>query len=343
MLTLCDQRVSVVIPSARAFPEDLVRSLEKQLCYGDEIVVVQNRPLLGSRHWIGVPQHAPSPLDPKAAPQEPFATAGMGPTHFPITPHLTVVVSDEGAAAARNRGWRVAQNDSILFLDDDVTIEEKFVSLVREYLANSPMAGAATFRIIDGEPTPWSLLIRETISMDRGATVRRTHGASVRLRDVWMYGAGAAMMVSRGLLEETGGFKEDLGAGRRNGGTEDMEFLWHASRHAEVEYVGHIAVAHASAAGLPIVARKLREYGRAIGNLGGTTRDIDGFQYAINYCWHILHATFTRNIGLPALSRFRIRVEAIRAVVETLVVYVSSAARVQLIRSLCDECRRGTP
>jgi len=119
---------------------------------------------------------------------------------------------------------------------------------------------------------------KATVSLDGGAEVRRTGLIPLRLRDAWMFGAGAAMLASRKVLMTTGGFKDKLGAGLRDGGTEDSEFLWNASRHTIIEYCGHIAVLHEGAANVSILARKIREYGRAIGHLDGMSRSVDGLR-----------------------------------------------------------------
>jgi len=253
---------------------------------------------------------------------------------------VVLLHSDEGAAASRNLGWRTAKNGSVLFLDDDITVDETFLSDVRQYLTRRPIAGVVTFRVLDPPTCKWSSLIEATISLDRGSELYRTDEMSLRLQDVWMYGAGAAMLVNRSVLQATGGFKNQLGAGRKNGGTEDTEFLWHASRHSTVEYHGCITVLHENISNFQNVARKMREYGRAIGHLGGTAKSVDGYRYVSGYCSHLEAATRLNEIlCLPTRSLIRVKIAIAVAVSETLQVYMSSLVHSRQTSILSDECR----
>jgi hypothetical protein len=233
----------------------------------------------------------------------------------------------------------------VLFLDDDVMIDETFLSSVRRYVEHRPVASVVTFRVLGASTSQWSSLVKSTISLDRGPEIRNTDGTWLRLQDVWRYGAGAAMLVSRSVLKATGGFKDQLGAGRRNGGAEDGEFLWHASRHAAVEYRGDISVIHQDVSSLQEVARKLREYGRAIGHLGGTTKSTDGYRYVCGYCAHLMKAAarLEENEDLPERSLTRVRTAIAVAVAESLRVYASSVVLGHQAGILCEGCRRTAP
>jgi hypothetical protein len=289
--------------------------------------------------WVGITSGARSiPLRSN----NPHARFTVNRNTAVATKEVPIVLlhSDEGAAAARNRGWRTAKNGSVLFLDDDITVDETFLSDVRQYLTRRPIAGVVTFRVLNAPTCQWSSLIEATISLDRGPKIYHTGEMSLRLQDVWMYGAGAAMLVDRRILQVTGGFKDQLGAGRRNGGTEDTEFLWHASRHATVEYHGRITVLHENIPSFQNVARKMREYGRAIGHLGGTTRSVDGYRYVSGYCSHLEAATRLDEIlCLPTRSPIRTKIAVAVAVSETFQVYISSLVHSRQAGILCDECR----
>lgn len=328
--------VSIVVPNARCFPQTLVERLRSQAVEGDEIIVVQNRPRSGTRHWVGIAANAPSLMNGSAA-------CGWGrENRWPTVPAssavpIYVLRSNEGAAAARNRGWYKAKNDAILFLDDDVLVGGSFLREVRRSLTWTATAGVVTFRVQSMSSGVWSNLIRSTISLDRGPEVRSTGGSALSLQDVWKFGAGAAMLVERSALTATGGFKEHLGAGRNNGGTEDAEFLWHASRHVAIEYNGQISVLHEDVSSLVGITKKLRQYGRAIGNLGGATRSAEGYHYVAGYCLHLIRAV-TRSkemCNLPAGCLAWARGAVVIAVVETLRTYVSYMIRSRRGDILC--------
>ncbi len=341
-LHLHDQRLSIVIPNARSFPLALVEQLESQAVEGDEIFVIQNRSRLGPRRWIGSTSGARLPLL-RGIDLHARSTTARGITMaVPETIPIILLRSNEGAAAARNLGWRTAKNNWILFLDDDVMINETFLIDVRQYLTQRSIASVVTFRVLSTSTSQWSSLVRATISLGRGSEIRRTGKMPLRLEDVWMYGVGTAMLVNRSALQATGGFKDQLGAGRRNGGTEDAEFLWHVSYHTSLEYHGRIVVLHKEVSSFHGVARKMCEYGRAIGHLGGITKSVEGYRYVTGYCRHLKEATHLNEIvQFPARSLFRVRAVVTFAVLETLRVYGSSLVRGSRSRILCDQCRGG--
>lgn len=242
--------IAVVIPSARDFPAELVDELLRQ--GADEVVVVQNRPARAGRHWAGVPRHRRA---------RPPAVAGH---ERAASPRLAVIFDAEGgAASARNVGWRLATSGTVLFLDDDVHVGSGFVDAVRRLRAQE-RADVIGLRVVGHHtPAPFS----RTIRLDRGEDDRGPARA-VPLADAWMYGTGAALLVARSVLTACGGFKSDLGAGRRHGGAEDLEFVWHASRHGTVAYRAEPSVTHDNPTSRRDALRKLRDYARAIGHLG---------------------------------------------------------------------------
>lgn len=332
------RRLSIVIPNARTFPDKLVAALKHQTYEGDEILVVRNFGRAVKRRWVGVePVAMPLPKDNRGIH---YNDRMDGRTSCEVAAVRVIDLDEEyGAAAARNRGWREAGNELILFLDDDVLIEEDFLELVRRYVMSQPVAGIVTFRMRTVNPNPWSGVVETTISLDRGEITRVTDGRPILLPDVWMYGAGGAMLASADVLGKTGGFKSRLGAGHRNGGTEDAEFLWHASRHTVVAYCGTIAVRHEDVCTSNGLCRKLREYGRAIGHLGGATKSVAGVRYVCDYCSHILTGVHLRDIpGLRLWTFIRLRAAVVRATCETALAYFESWV-MHSTDLLCDDCR----
>jgi|GEM_PF-3185116 len=335
-LRLRDRRLSIVIPNARSFPNKLVEALQSQARKGDEVLVIRNGCRLARHYWVGIgPESEPAPANPVQADRS-IALSVVEAASV----RIIQLEEDYGAAAARNRGWQEASNDSVVFLDDDVAIDETFLDLVRRYLDREPKAGVATFRMRSLNARRWASVVDATISLDRGDGIRRSDGVPVRLQHIWMYGAGGALLASRNLLGVTGGFKRHFGAGRRNGGTEDMEFLWHASRHTDIEYCGSISVRHDDVSTPAGLCRKLREYGRGIGHLGGAATSGERFRYVYGYCLHILTGVRLGRVPDLRLRTFcRLKASALKAVFETALVYLLSLIASRDADVLCPHCR----
>jgi len=340
---LHDHRLSIVIPNARSFPHALIKQLSEQVVEGDEILVVQNRPRRVARDWIGI---APEVQSQSSSRKNSITTVLPINVTTPSIAHQIIsktLQSNDGAAAARNKGWQHAINSSILFLDDDIIVDEGFLNNIRGYLSRKPIAGLVTFRICNMPESPWSSLVNMTISLDRGTDIRNSGGAALRIQDVWMFGAGAAMLADRSLLKQTDGFKHQLGSGLRNGGAEDTEFIWHSSRHAVVEYYGQISVLHGVAYEFQDITRKLREYGRAIGHLGGMTGAMDGFRYLRGYCLHLKAATRASEIqSLPAQKFIQLRASVAIAIMESIRVFAQSLMHRRRPDVLCNQCQEGS-
>jgi glycosyl transferase family 2 len=316
--------ISVVIPSARGFPAELIALLDAQLEAGDEIFLVRNLPP-GAGRWVGV--------DGTRA-----ETCGRA-SHLGED-RCTLLRSAPGAAAARNAGWRKSSNRWVLFIDDDVTLSAGFIQAVRE-AGRVGGTTVITFRVV-AHASAMKPLIERTVSLDRGSGIRSTSGRSIGLSDAWQYGVGAAMMVRRDILTDTGGFKDHFGAGRRNGGAEDLEFLWHASRHTSVLYRGDISVVHSDVSTLRDVGRKLTQYGRAIGSVSSSCEIPEGFRMAWEYCGHLWRAALsTRRPDLQSVSRqLLFDLQIAFAFLETLRVFAVSRLGGARRDALCAQCRR---
>jgi len=335
-LYICDRRLSIVIPSARTFPRELVKSLQSQTEKTDEILVIRNGSRQALRHWAGIAtDQQTASTDGDALLTKHSASLAIAETN---STRIIDLQGDYGAAAARNRGWQEASNDSVLFLDDDVAVDDTFLKSVRRHIEGGPGVGVTTFRMRGLNTSPWSSVVESTISLDRGEEIRRSGGIPLQLRNVWMYGAGGAMLATRSLLKVTGGFKHHFGAGRRNGGTEDMEFLWHASRHTSIEYCGTIFVQHDDVCTTEALCRKLREYGRGIGHLGGAAAFVESIYYVCGYCRHIMSGIRLHQVNGHYIF-FRLKTAAARAIFETALVYLSSRITSSDADVFCSVCR----
>lgn len=307
--------LGVVVPSARAFPEQLVTRLAACPDVA-ELVLVRNEPEPGRHPWRG----GATTCEPRAI------------------ENVIVIASDCGAAAARNAGWRATRGPWVVFLDDDVVVSADALLAMRE-VSKRADPGVITFRV-RSLPTQFTALVTSTVGLDRGSATRCTRGEPLRLQHTWQYGVGAALMVHRSILETTGGFKNELGAGRRIGGAEDLEFLWHASRHCEVSYRGDIAVDHADVSNGRDLGLKFRQYARALGGLGGAVGGREGRAMTLGYARHIASAPLRAASGDGVFARARLLASGVVAAAETVVTYgvvAASAARPQV---LCSGCRR---
>lgn len=120
-----------------------------------------------------------------------------------------------GASRARNRGWREARTDLVVFLDDDLLVRPGWSHL----LALAASATGAAFvagrvALPDGahDPTGFALI---------------DHGPATRLDATTrgVIGGTANLLVARRALAAVGGFDERLGPGRWLSAGEDLDLL----------------------------------------------------------------------------------------------------------------------
>ncbi len=289
-----DSSLSIVVVNGREPPQRLLCTVADQADPQDELLLVWDSHSAFADGWFGQRTsrtHAP----PSAAGR------------------WRVIHSGPGAASARNSGWRASSGRWVLFLDDDVRVDGLFLVAVRGALSRcSREAGIVTFRVLDQ-----SMVVRGTnvVTLDRGPADRMSRGP-VALEDVWQYGVGAAMLVKRDLLDVTGGFKNHLGAGRNNGGSEDIEFLWHASRHTTVRYCADVVVLHPQLEGARETGQKMAAYGRAIGRLSGLCAGAQGVNMLLGFCTYVLRSMRPGSlVHLGFRDRMALRRAAVRAAV----------------------------
>lgn len=270
--------LSIIIPSGRDSRRDLLESLLSQVAKEDEIIVVNDSPCQ-NRSWT----FGKSKTETRSAVTE--QQNSHSANWDMLGSQIRVQHSRGGASVARNIGWRVATNDWVLFLDDDVEVQRGFLQSVRESIRRNSDSDLVGFRIVSPPPeTGWERMGEETLTLDRGPEQRTNDSPPVRIQNVWMYGAGAALAVDHSLLERMNGFKDQLGAGRPYGGTEDTEFLWHASHHGIISYDGTVSVLHGHPSTLEEWRSKLIDYGRGVGFLAGVINTQDAVEYAAGFC-----------------------------------------------------------
>jgi glycosyltransferase involved in cell wall biosynthesis len=120
-----------------------------------------------------------------------------------------------GASRARNRGWREATTDFVVFLDDDLLVRPGWADALADAVSSRDVAFVAgRVALPDGavDPTGFALI-------DRGDA--RILDAKTR----GVMGGTANLLVSRQALAAVGGFDERLGPGRWLSAGEDLDLL----------------------------------------------------------------------------------------------------------------------
>ena len=112
-----------------------------------------------------------------------------------------------GVDRARNVGWRAAQHDAVLFVDDDVVVDRGWADAFAHALVQHPDAAFFTGRIeVPGHQA----------DVDRPVAIKDEAEPAVLDADTrGTLGHSASLAVRRGVLEQLGGFDEHLGAGAR--------------------------------------------------------------------------------------------------------------------------------
>lgn len=274
--------ISVVIPNARQYPRNLVESLRVQCHPSDEILVVNDTTWTGEEWSLDSPasKDQTRPIDlimgTKAAEKENQADE--------VVICNLETCEKGGGAEARNIGWRDASNQWVLFLNDDMRVTEDFIKSIGTSIERNADADVIGIRAVDDADGPVAKLASKTVSLDRGAERNTSDGTPIALDNVRNYGVGAALLVHRDMLIETGGYKNALGPGRPNGGTDDIEFLWHVSQHSgQIVYDPEVVVYHPPLDTLDQWIGKLGDYAEAVGYLAGKVNNSAAKKWVENY------------------------------------------------------------
>lgn len=195
--------LSVVIPTFRK-PELLTRTLAalepqvEDLADGCEVVVVDD----------GSGDSTPEVLEAFSA-SLPLVEAGPP--------------RNEGRARARNRGWRAATGDAVLFLDDDIVLRPG--SLAAHATAQAARPAGYLGDVVTAAEVVDSSLFHY---LDTRGVAKLAPGAAAPSR----YFLTQNVSVPRAALETVGGFDEDFGAY----GFEDMEIAFRLEDQAGLEF-----------------------------------------------------------------------------------------------------------
>lgn len=328
--------ISVVIPNARGFPATLVKRLLEQMGDDDELYLIEDDTWTSDRWNLG------SAGDTTSSPHDSDSDVCLeffDDDRF----DKRETTGNGGGAEARNIGWRAATNDVVLFLNDDLYVPDGFIADVRASIDAHPSADILCYRVSRfQDPNPWIMLSKRTVSLDRGGAFKTTRGAPLSIDEVRDYGTGAALLADRTILEETGGYKDELGPGRPHGGTDDIEILWHVSLHGgTISYIGDLEVQHPVPESFEEWERKLEDYASAVGHLAGAVGTEAAADWARSYK-DILRKTSQNEVEsiLPRTYHREAR-RVINDAIQTIDYRYKQASRRDLDTIyLCSDCRR---
>lgn len=146
--------------------------------------------------------------------------------------------SRPGLSWARNRAVVECVGDVIAFVDDDVTVDKRWVGRFQWALAENPAAGVVTGLVCPGElETEAQVQFEGHGGFGRGYDPKWFHppvgprGLHWKYAATGMLGTGASMAFRRTVFEQVGLFAPELGAGTPTEGGEDLEMLYRVIKH----------------------------------------------------------------------------------------------------------------
>jgi glycosyltransferase involved in cell wall biosynthesis len=238
---------AVVITTCRA-GEQLSRTIDTALAqdYPEfEIVVVDNRPATSG------------------------VTALLDGHYAGVRRLCYVAESRPGLSQARNAGLHATAAEVVAFTDDDVQLDESWLSWLVSGFAVADDVACVTGLILPMElATSAQLLLEEFGGFGKGFEVQVWDRGQNSLDHplypytVGLYGSGANAAFRRDLLLELGGFDTHLGAGTPSRGGEDLDIYTRVvlSGHRLV-YEPAALLRHAHVREIAALHRQIRDYG----------------------------------------------------------------------------------
>ena len=155
-----------------------------------------------------------------------------------------VIETNQGLSFARNRGYKEAKGDVVLYLDDDAVAEKNYLQIAKAFLdvntEVSAIGGKIFPRYVDGEPK-WMTLY------NGGLVGYIDHGNKQKEYDLDNYPPGSNMIIRKKMLEELGGFNTEIGRiGDKKLGGEERDFFLRLRRkyNKKVIYLPELIVHH---------------------------------------------------------------------------------------------------
>lgn len=144
----------------------------------------------------------------------------------------------QGKTFALNTGIRASRGDIIAFTDDDVTIDERWLSSIKRAFIANPGCKAFGGRVIPAWPNtvPRWIVSDGEFKNTSGAIVEHDFGEQVISyhQDGMYYPCGANMFFSKEIFKQNGNFNESLNHGVKNiPMLEDIEYCKRLLEHHE--------------------------------------------------------------------------------------------------------------
>jgi GT2 family glycosyltransferase len=203
----CPLEVSIVVPTCRD-PVRLERCLTAVLRSEHarfEVIVVENRPGTG-------------------------ATRTLLEGRFGADDRIRYAIEPApGLARARNTGAAHATGDIVVFIDDDVTVDSRWLSRITDAFARSDVACVTGLVLPFRLDTPAQVLLEQLTRFGKGFERRRfqlpeSHAELPLLPyTAGLIGTGANTAIRADALREIGGFDTALGTGTLACGGEDLD------------------------------------------------------------------------------------------------------------------------
>jgi GT2 family glycosyltransferase len=141
-----------------------------------------------------------------------------------------------GLDFARNRALEEARGEYVAFVDDDATVDPRWLSGLAEALAENPDAAAVTGLVLPRElETHAQIVFEQRGGFRRGFEKLRYEGDHRPGNPVYpvgagIFGAGCNMVVRRAVVRELGGFDEALDTGPPLPGGGDLDIFYRVIR-----------------------------------------------------------------------------------------------------------------
>ncbi len=178
-----------------------------------------------------------------------------------------------GLARAHNRGLNEAHGSIAAFTDDDVVVDEHWLTMIVDAFHEDPAIGCVTGLIAPLElETVSQAWIESSVGFSKGFVLRRFDPRALPVDDplfpfaAGRFGSGANMSFRTDVLREIGGFDAALGAGSRARGGDDLAAFFDVivSGHVIVYEPGAI-VRHAHRPDFESLRRQSFGYGVGLG------------------------------------------------------------------------------
>lgn len=173
-------------------------------------------------------------------------------------PGVTLVrhARSRGPAAARNAGAAEVRTSLVAFVDADVSMPPGSLERLTGHFADERVVAAAPRVTSDPATGLVGVLEEQLCALDQGPVP-----AEVQRGSAVSYLPSAVLLVRISVLQEVGGFDEQLHVG------EDVDLVWRLGARGSVRYDPEVVVRHAPRIRLGAALRRRYDYGTSAGAL----------------------------------------------------------------------------